>query len=130
MRKYQLLFVLILGMSSFDLYGQVYERVYELASTEVQEQMNQNKIQGVDILSNIHASQIVGLSGLNTSNKSAFESALNANSKVISYILNEGLTSVSIESNASLTKDEITQIIAPLSLVITGYTVLYSISEE
>ena len=130
MKKYQILFVLILGMSSFNLYGQVYEKVYELASSDVQERMNQNKIEGIDILTSIHASQIVGLTGLNLTNKSALETILSSNSAIKSYSLNSDLSSISIESKASFTKEELTQMLATLSVAITGYTVSYSITEE
>lgn len=130
MKKIKFIATIILGLSSFQSYSQVYERIFEISSVEVQEKIDENKRAGIDILTNIKGSQILGVSGLNNSNKALFENALTSNSKVTSYSINNELNSVSIESSAWLTKDELDQMFSSLSLIMTGYTVSYSINEQ
>ncbi|MDR0803320.1 hypothetical protein [Fluviicola sp.] len=130
MKKYILLFAFGVVFSSFESVGQVYEKVYELSGAEVQNKMNQNKIDGIDILSTIHASKIVGIAGLNASSVSNLQQALTSNPKIESFNLSEDLTSIGIEAKASFTKDELAQLLSTFSVIITGYSVVYSIKED
>lgn len=127
MKKYILLFVFGIVFSSIDSFGQVYEKVYELSGTEVQNHMNQNKIAGVDILSGVKAHQVIGLAGIGVSQKTSLETILNNDGRVISFVLSEDATSLVLESQAVLTKEEFTALIQVINGVITGYAVEYSI---
>jgi hypothetical protein len=89
--------------------------------------MNQNKIAGVDILTGVRAHHVVGLSGIGTSQKSALETLLTNDSRVISFVLSEDGSSVIIESQAVFTKEEFQTMLQSLNGSITGYAAEYSI---
>jgi hypothetical protein len=130
MKKYTILVAFILVFSNFDSFGQVYEKIYELSSLDVQDKINQNKISGINILAGIQTHHVIGLSGISLSQRSALESIINGDSQVISYILNDDVTSVIIESKASLTKESFIIMIQPLNALITGYSAEYYINEQ
>ncbi|MNU73475.1 hypothetical protein D3C71_629570 [compost metagenome] len=127
MKKYILLFVFGIVFSSIDSFGQVYEKIYELSGTEVQNKMNQNKISGIDILSGVRAHHVIGLAGIGVSQKASLETILNNDGRVISFVLSEDATSLVLESQAVLTKEEFTALIQVINGVVTGYVVEYSI---
>lgn len=127
MKKYLLLVVFSTVFLTFKSFGQVYEKIYSLASSEVQNHMNQNKVAGIDILTGVRAHHVVGLAGIGISQKAALEASLTNDSRVISFVLSEDGTSVVIESKAVFTKEEFQILLQPLNGTITGYTAEYSI---
>ncbi len=127
MKKYILLFVFGIVFSSTESFGQVYEKIYELSGTEVQNKMNQNKISGIDILSGVRTHHVIGLAGIGVSQKASLETILNNDARVISFVLSEDATSLVLESQAVLTKDEFSALIQVINGVITGYAAEYSI---
>lgn len=127
MKKYILLFVLGIVFSSTESFGQVYEKIYQLSGTEVQNKMNQNKIAGIEILSGVKAHHVIGLSGISVSQKGALETLLNNDDRITSFVLSDDVTSISIESKAVFTKEEFLTLLQQLNGTITGYTAEYSI---
>lgn len=127
MKKYLLLVVFSTVFLTFKSFGQVYEKIYDLSGSEVQNHMNQNKISGIDILTGVKAHHVIGLAGIGVSQKSALELVLTNDSRVISFVLSEDGTSLVLESQAALTKEELQALLQPLNGVITGYTAEYSI---
>jgi hypothetical protein len=127
MKNYLLLIAFSTIFLGFKSYGQVYEKIYSLSGSEVQNQINQNKIAGIDILTGVKAHHVIGLSGIGISQKTALETALTNDSRVISFVLSEDGTSVIIESQAVFTKEEFQALLQPLNGVIAGYAVEYSI---
>ncbi|WP_343631554.1 hypothetical protein [Fluviicola sp.] len=127
MKKYLLLIAFSTVFLTFKSFGQVYEKIYSLSSSEVQNHMNQNKISGVDILTGVRAHHVIGLSGIGIAQKSALETLLNNDSRVISFVLSEDGTSVIIESQAVFTKEEFQTMLQSLNGTITGYAAEYSI---
>lgn len=127
MKKYILLFVLGIVFSSTESFGQVYEKIYQLSGTEVQNKMNQNKITGIEILSGVKAHHVIGLSGISVSQKGALETLLNNDDRITSFVLSDDVTSISIESKAVFTKEEFLILLQQLNGTITGYTAEYSI---
>lgn len=89
--------------------------------------MNQNKVAGIDILTGVRAHHVIGLAGIGISQKSALETLLTNDSRVISFVLSEDGTSLVLESQARLTKEEFETLIQPLNGLVTGYAVEYSI---
>lgn len=127
MKKYILLFVFGIVFSSIDSFGQVYEKIYGLSGTEVQNHMNQNKMAGIDILSGVKAHHVIGLAGIGVSQKGALETLLNNDDRITSFVLNDDVTSIIIESKAVFTKEEFQILLQQLNGTITGYVVEYSI---
>jgi ABC-type thiamin/hydroxymethylpyrimidine transport system permease subunit len=122
MKNYLLLIAFSTIFLGFKSYGQVYEKIYSLSGSEVQ-----NQIAGIDILTGVKAHHVIGLSGIGISQKTALETALTNDSRVISFVLSEDGTSVIIESQAVFTKEEFQALLQPLNGVIAGYAVEYSI---
>ncbi len=127
MKKYILLFVFGIAFSSFESFGQVYEKIYQLSGTEVQNKMNQNKIAGIEILSGVKAHHVIGLSGISVSQKGALETLLMNDDRITSFVLSDDVTSIIIESKAVFTKEEFQTLLQQLNGTITGYTAEYSI---
>lgn len=127
MKNYLLLIAFSTVFLTFKSFGQVYEKIYDLAGSEVQNHMNQNKIAGVEILSGVKTHHVIGLTGIGLSQKSALETILTNDSRVISFVLSDDATSLVLDSKAVLTREEFQLLIQTLNGVITGYTAEYSI---
>lgn len=112
---------------TFKSFGQVYEKIYSLAGSEVQNQINQNKIAGVEILSGVKTHHVIGLTGIGLSQKSALETILTNDSRVISFVLSDDATSLVLDSKAVLTREEFQILLQQLNGTITGYAAEYSI---
>ena len=129
MKKYALLCTVAISLLGNWSFGQVYEKIYELADVQVQQRMNQNKMDGIDILSDINAHEVIGLSGIGVAQKTALENLLAADSRISAYTVSADVTSVILDANASLTKEEFMTLIQPLSGTVVGFTVNYSIQQ-
>lgn len=127
MKNYLLLIAFSTVFLTFKSFGQVYEKIYDLAGSEVQNHMNQNKIAGIEILSGVKTHHVIGLAGIGLSQKSALETLLTNDSRVISFVLSEDATSLVLDSKAVLTKEEFQILLQPLNVTITGYAAEYSI---
>jgi hypothetical protein len=127
MKNYLLLIAFSTIFLTFKSHGQVYEKIYSVSGSEVQNQINQNKMAGIDILTGVKAHHVIGLAGIGASQKAALETALTNDSRIISFVLSEDGTSVIIESKAVFTKEEFQTILQPLNGTITGYAAEYSI---
>lgn len=130
MKKLILLIGFSLTISTFECLGQSYEKVYELSSAEVQTKMNENKISGIDILSGIKTTHIIGISGIGLSRKDDFKKHLDKETHFLSYILSEDATSLILETQATYTKEDINQLVSLLNGQITGYTAEYSLYKQ
>lgn len=127
MKKFILLIGFSLALSTFECFGQTYEKIYALSTAEVQNKMNQNKISGIDILTDVKAHHVIGLAGIGVSQKSALENLLGNDTRVISFVLSEDGHSLVLDSQAAFTKEEFELVLQTLNGIITGYTVNYSI---
>lgn len=127
MKKIVLLITFGLALCSFQSFGQVYEKIYELSGSTVQNKMNQNKIDGIDILSGVKAHHVIGLAGISVSQKGALETLLTNDARITSFVLSDDVTSIIIESQAVFTKEEFAALIQTINGVITGYAAEYSI---
>lgn len=127
--KYFTLLIFTIALTSFESFGQVYEKIYSVSGPEIQQKMDQNKIAGVDILSGIKTHHVIGLTGVGTARRSELENLLNNDTRIISFVLSADATSVILDSQASLTKEELNTIIQEINGVITGYTAEYTINE-
>lgn len=127
MKNYLLLIAFSTVFLTFKSFGQVYEKIYDLAGSEVQNHMNQNKIAGIEILFGVKTHHVIGLAGIGLSQKSALETLLTNDSRVISFVLSEDATSLVLDSKAVLTKEEFQILLQPLNVTITGYAAEYSI---
>lgn len=127
MKKYLLLITFSTVFLTFESFGQVYEKIYSQAGSEVQNHMNQNKISGIDILSGVRTHHVIGLSGISISQKSALETLLTNDSRIISFVLSDDVTSLVMESQAVLTKEEFQTLLQSLNGIVTGYAAEYSL---
>lgn len=89
--------------------------------------MNENKIAGIDILSGVKAHHVIGITGVGLSQRATLETILNNDPRITSFILSEDGTSLVLESQAVLTKEEFATLIQTINGVITGYAVEYAI---
>jgi hypothetical protein len=127
MKKIVLLITFGLALCSFQSFGQVYEKIYELSGPAVQNKMNQNKIDGVEILLGVKTHHVIGLAGISVSQKGALETLLTNDTRITSFVLSDDVTSLVLDSQAVFTKEEFAVLIQSLNGVITGYTAEYSI---
>ena len=129
MKKYALLCIVAISLLSNSSFGQVYEKIYELADAQVQQRMNQNKMDGVAILSNIQAHHIIGVSGMSTTQKDQLEAVLAEDDRITSFTVSSDVTSVVLDSQAVFTKEAFAALIQPLNGIITGYNATYSVQD-
>ena len=129
MKKHFLLLFAALSFTTINGFSQSYEVIYSNCSVEVKSKIDQNKIDGINILSGIESVQTIGISGLGLSQTSAIEQVLSTTDDIISFNLNQDNTSILIVSLPSFTKDSFQEILDTFQAVITGYSVNFTIEE-
>ena len=107
--------------------AQIYEKIYAESSIEVQNKINQNKVNGIDILSEVIAIHHFGVIGLNLASNQEFDKILREEKSVEIISISEDLTDIKISSNARFTKQNIETLFSNLSLKIVSYEVTYKI---
>ena len=107
--------------------AQIYEKIYAESSIEVQNKINQNKVNGIDILSEVIAIHHFGIIGLNLVSNQEFDKILRKEKSLEIISINEDLTNVKISSNAYFNKQNIEALFSNLSVKIVGYEVNYKI---
>lgn len=107
--------------------AQVYEKIYAESSIEVQNKLNQNKVNGIDILSEVIAIHNFGIIGLNLTSNQEFDKILRNEKSVEIISISEDLTNIKISSNAYFNKQNIEALFSNLSVKIVGYEVTYKI---
>ena len=89
--------------------------------------MNQNKRDGIEILSGVKAHHVIGFAGINVSQRGALEALLTNDARITSFVLSDDVTSIVLESHAAFTKEEFAALIQTLNGMITGYAAEYGI---
>ena len=107
--------------------AQIYEKIYAESSIEVQNKLNQNKVNGVDILSDVIAVHHFGIIGLNSTPKKELYKILGDEKSVEIISISEDLSDIKISSNAYFNKQNIEAFFSNLSVKILGYEVNYKI---
>ena len=107
--------------------AQIYEKIYAESSIEVQNKINQNKVNGIDILSEVIAIHHFGIIGLNLVSNQEFDKILRKEKSLEIISINEDLTNIKISSNAYFNKQNIEALFSNLSVKIVGYEVNYKI---
>lgn len=107
--------------------AQIYEKIYAESSIEVQNKINQNKVNGIDILSEVIAIHHFGVIGLNLVSNQEFDKILREEKSVEIISISEDLTNIKISSNAYFNKQNIEALFSNLSVKIVGYEVNYKI---
>ena len=107
--------------------AQIYEKIYAESSIEVQNKINQNKVNGIDILSEVISIHHFGIIGLNLASNQEFDKILRNEKSVEIISISEDLTDIKISSNARFTKQNIETLFSNLSLKIVSYEVTYKI---
>lgn len=115
--------------SSFGSYSQTYESIYAVSTPEIQQKMNENKVAGVAILTNIHTQHTIGISGISAAQKPELENLLQAHPEILSFTVSEDATSVVIDSQATFTRETFVQLIQPLNGNVVGYAATYTTNE-
>lgn len=129
MRKNIFVLAFILFASSNISFGQLYERVYAESNQLVQNKMNDNKMNGLELLSGITTKHIVLFSGLSISQKTEFETLLNAQSDVLSYDISSDLNTLTIDSKATFSKEMLLQMIENFQLTLVTYSAEYLVQQ-
>lgn len=130
MRKNNLIVALILSFSSFQAFSQSYEEIYAVASQEVQSRIDQNKIQGINILTGILSQHTIGFTGVGFSQKENLEEKLNENENIYSFQISDDNTSITIQSSPLFTKESFEELLNNFQAAITGYSVNYTVNEQ
>lgn len=120
----------VLFQVSFSSFGQTYEAIYEVATSDIQNQMNSNKMNGIDILTGINSSFQIGLSGLLATERDAFLELLSTDPKIQSVDLSIDNSSITILANASFTMNDFNTKLATTSGIVTGSSVNYSLASN
>ena len=107
--------------------AQIYEKIYAESSIEVQNKINQNKVNGIDILSEVISIHHFGIIGLNLASNQEFDKILKNEKSVEIISISEDLTNIKISSNAYFNKQNIEALFSNLSVKIVGYEVNYKI---
>ena len=107
--------------------AQIYEKIYAESSIEVQNKINQNKVNGIDILSEVIAIHHFGIIGLNLLSNQEFDKILRKEKSLEIISISEDLTNIKISSNAYFNKQNIEALFSNLSVKIVGYEVNYKI---
>ena len=107
--------------------AQIYEKIYAESSIEVQNKINQNKVNGIDILSEVIAIHHFGIIGLNLVSNQEFDKILRKEKSLEIISISEDLTNIKISSNAYFNKQNIEALFSNLSVKIVGYEVNYKI---
>jgi hypothetical protein len=130
MKKNNLIVALILSFSSFQAFSQSYEEIYAVAGQEVQSRIDQNKIQGINILTGIVSNHTVGFTGVGFSQKENLQEKLNEQENIFSFQINDDNTSITIQSSPLFTKENFEQLLNNFQATITGYSVNYTVTEQ
>ena len=107
--------------------AQIYEKIYAESSIEVQNKINQNKVNSIDILSEVIAIHHFGIIGLNLVSNQEFDKILRKEKSLEIISISEDLTNIKISSNAYFNKQNIEALFSNLSVKIVGYEVNYKI---
>lgn len=110
--------------------AQSYEQIYPVATQDVQNRMNTNKVNGVNILTGIYSKHVLGLSGLTESNKIDIESSLNDNSDVQAITISSDLHSITIYCKTTYTFNQIKELFSSHNVSVIGNSVEYSVEEN
>jgi hypothetical protein len=129
MKKNNLIVALILSFSSFQAFSQSYEEIYAVAGQEVQSRIDQNKIQGINILTGIVSNHTVGFTGVGFSQKENLQEKLSEQENVFSFQINDDNTSITIQSSPLFTKENFEQLLNNFQATITGYSVNYTVND-
>lgn len=130
MKKNNLIVALILSFSSFQAFSQSYEEIYAVASQEVQSRIDQNKIQGINILTGLVSNHTIGFTGVGFSQKENLQELLNEQENVFSFQANDDNTSITIQSTPLFTKESFEELLNNFQATITGYSVNYTVNEQ
>lgn len=114
-------------LTCFESFGQVYEKIYAESNQLVQSKIDENKMNGIEILTDVISTHQIGMSGLGVSQKTALETILNSNDAVLDFTISPDATSVSIVSKATFTKENFELVLQSFNSIITGYSVFYTV---
>lgn len=123
-----LFFIILTALSKPFSFGQTYEQIYEVASQEVKDKLNNNKMTGQNILSGITAKHTLGLVGLTQMNLNDLETILNQETEIQNFTLNTDLHSIVVFCNSSFTLNQLKQFLEPLNISVVGDAVEYFLS--
>jgi hypothetical protein len=114
-------------LTCFESFGQVYEKIYAESNQAVQSKIDENKMNGIEILTDVISTHQIGMSGLAVSQKTALETILNSNDAILDFTISPDATSVSIVSKAIFTKENFELVLQSFNSIITGYSVFYTV---
>lgn len=127
MKKNIILVFSIFALTCFESFGQVYEKIYAESNQAVQSKIDQNKMNGIEILTDVITTHQIGMSGLGVSQKAALENNLNSNDAILDFTISPDATSISIVSKAIFTKENFELILQSFNSIITGYSAVYTV---
>ncbi len=127
MKKRKHLLLLLFSILSLEGFSQSYEVIYSLCSQEVKTKIDQNKIDGIEILTGIWSHQTIGLSGLNSTQKDELTSILSKRKEIQTIKINSENNLMNIVSTPKITKEVLKDVLEQFNLIITGYTVNYEL---
>lgn len=130
MKPLKVVLIFLMLQTASSCFSQSYEAIYEVASSDIQNKMNTNKMNGVAILSDINATFQIGLTGLLASERDTFLTLLLSDSRIQTVDLSTDNTSLSIVANASFFLTDFNLLLASTSGILTGNVINYSLNDN
>lgn len=125
MRHLSIFGLFISMMFAGNVTAQEYWEIFDAAPAEVQNKIDENKINGIDLLTGVKAHHIIGLTGISLSQKNELELVLESEEKIFDFEINDDVTSVILNAEARFKNVEIQAILSTFNGVITGQTTTY-----
>ena len=125
MKKITIFGLFICTLCIGNVTAQEYYEIFDLAPAEVQNKMDENKINGINILTGVKAHHIIGISGLNANQKNELRLLLEAEENIFDFEINEDVTSLNLNAAASFKNIEIRELLNSMNVVITGQSTTY-----
>lgn len=129
MKALKVLFFLSFCIISNTVVSQSYEEIYSVANESVRLKIDQNKIEGISMLTGIHAHHKIGYAGFGVSMKNKLEQLLNNEESILSYTINDENNFVEIKSTTSFSKTNFTNLLSEFNATLTGYQVTYFVKD-
>ena len=101
--------------------AQIYEKIYAESSIEVQNKINQNKVNGVDILTGVWSHHSIVLIGLSSAQNNKLNTTLSKIKEVKFININDENNLLSIVTEPKFTKESLKEVLDQFNVVISGY---------
>jgi hypothetical protein len=129
MKTLKVLFFFSVCIISNTVLSQSYEEVYSVSDESVRLRIDQNKIEGISMLTGIHAHHKIGYAGFGVSMKNKLEELLMNEESILTYSINDENNFVEIKSTTLFSKTSFINLLSQFNATLTGYQVTYFVKD-